>query len=76
MRTVEVEIFNARLAVRETGNEGYLQALAAEVDARIQHNKTSSGKAGGLRDVNRSKRLLLHFQEPPKVATTVKPGAR
>jgi hypothetical protein len=25
--------------------------------------------------VNRSKRLLLHFQEPPKVAVMVKPGA-
>src|SRR5262245_46625563 len=36
MRTLEVEIFNARFTVRETGNETYLQALAAEVDARIQ----------------------------------------
>ena len=37
-------------------------------------NKTSSGKAGGLGNVNRSKRLLLLFQEPPKVAGTDKPG--
>jgi cell division protein ZapA (FtsZ GTPase activity inhibitor) len=36
MRTVEVEIFNARFTVREADNAAYLQALAAEVDARIQ----------------------------------------
>ena len=35
----------------------------------------TSGKAGGLAIVNRSKRLLLLFSEPPKVASTVKPGA-
>jgi len=35
----------------------------------------TSGKAGGLEIVNRSKRLLLISCEPPKVARTVKPGA-
>src|SRR5438034_528021 len=35
----------------------------------------TSGKAGGLEIVNRSKRLLLISLEPPKVARTVKPAA-
>jgi adenylate cyclase len=39
-------------------------------------NKTSSGKAGGLRDVNRSKRLLLLGHEPPKVAAVSAPSTR
>jgi cell division protein ZapA (FtsZ GTPase activity inhibitor) len=35
MRTLEVEIFNHHFAVLEQENAGYLQTLAAEVDARI-----------------------------------------
>src|SRR6266704_888658 len=35
----------------------------------------TSGKAGGLEIVNRSKRLWALAPEPPKVAGTVKPGA-
>jgi cell division protein ZapA (FtsZ GTPase activity inhibitor) len=36
MGTLEVEIFTARFTVRVDGNAPYLQALAAEVEARIQ----------------------------------------
>ena len=46
------------------------------VEGLVFLNKTSAGKAGGLEDVNRSKRLWLLFQEPPKGADMVKPGAR
>lgn len=49
MRTVEVEIFNARFTVREAENEAYLQALAAEVDARIQQIYATSQQLSPLR---------------------------
>ena len=49
MRTVEVEIFNARFTVREADNEAYLQALAAEVDARIQQIFATSSQLSPLR---------------------------
>jgi cell division protein ZapA (FtsZ GTPase activity inhibitor) len=35
MGTLEVEIFNHHFAILEQGDAGYLQSLAAEVDARI-----------------------------------------
>ena len=41
----------------------------------FEYEVITSGKAGGLESVNRSKRLWLLFAEPPKVASTVKPGA-
>jgi len=49
MRTVEVEIFNARFTVREADNEAYLQALAAEVDARIQQIYETTPRISPLR---------------------------
>ena len=51
MRTVEVEIFNACFTVREADNEAYLQALAAEVDARIQQIFVTSSQLSPLRAV-------------------------
>ena len=49
MRTVEVEIFNARFAVREVGNAAYLEALAIEVDARIQQIYETTPRISPLR---------------------------
>jgi cell division protein ZapA (FtsZ GTPase activity inhibitor) len=49
MRTVEVEIFNTSLTVRESENEAYLRALAAEVDARIQEIFSASQQISPLR---------------------------
>lgn len=45
----------------------------SSLDPKIVKNKTSSGKAGGLGDVNRSKRLWALGQEPPKVAAADAP---
>jgi cell division protein ZapA (FtsZ GTPase activity inhibitor) len=49
MRTLEVEIFNHHFAVLEQGNAGYLQSLAAEVDARIHALCAGSQKLSPLR---------------------------
>jgi cell division protein ZapA (FtsZ GTPase activity inhibitor) len=49
MRTVEVEIFNHRFALREQDNAPYLQTLAAEVDACIHALCTSSERISPLR---------------------------
>ena len=49
MRTLEVEIFNHHFAVLEQGDAGYLQSLAAEVDARIHALCAGSQKISPLR---------------------------
>ena len=49
MRTLEVEIFNTRLTVREEENAHYLRTLAAEVDARIRALCATSDKISPLR---------------------------
>ena len=49
MRTLEVEIFNTRFTVWEPENAAYLEALAAEVDARIQHLYATSAQISPLR---------------------------
>jgi cell division protein ZapA (FtsZ GTPase activity inhibitor) len=49
MRTMEIEIFNARFTVREAENAAYLEALAAEVDARIQQIYTTTVRISPLR---------------------------
>lgn len=49
MRTLEVEIFNTIFTVREPENAAYLQALAAEVDARIQEIFAASQQISPLR---------------------------
>ena len=49
MRTLEVEIFNTRFTVWEPENAAYLEALAAEVDARIQQLYASSALISPLR---------------------------
>ena len=45
------------------------------LEVHNQINNYPPAKPEVFRDVNRSKRLLLHFHAPPKVAVTVKPGA-
>ena len=49
MRTLEVEIFNTRFTVWEPENAAYLEALAAEVDARIQQLYATSAQISPLR---------------------------
>jgi cell division protein ZapA (FtsZ GTPase activity inhibitor) len=49
MRTLEVEIFNTRFTVWEPENAAYLEALAAEVDARIQQLYAASAQISPLR---------------------------
>jgi cell division protein ZapA (FtsZ GTPase activity inhibitor) len=49
MRTLEVEIFNHHFAVLKQGDAGYLQTLAAEVDARIHALCAGSQKISPLR---------------------------
>ena len=49
MRTLEVEIFNTHLTVWAAENAAYLQALAAEVDARIQQIYATSAQISPLR---------------------------
>ena len=49
MHTLEVEIFNTHLTVRAGENVAYLEALAAEVDTRIQQIYTTSAQISPLR---------------------------
>ena len=49
MHTLEVEIFNTHLTVWTGENVAYLEALAAEVDARIQQIYTTSAQISPLR---------------------------
>jgi len=49
MHTLEVEIFNTHLTVWAGENVAYLEALAAEVDARIQQLYTTSAQISPLR---------------------------
>lgn len=49
MKAIEVEIFNHRFAILEHENEDYLQALAAEVDARVQQICAASQRVSPLR---------------------------
>ena len=49
MHTLEVEIFNTRFTVWEPENAAYLEALAAEVDARIQQIYATSAQISPLR---------------------------
>jgi cell division protein ZapA (FtsZ GTPase activity inhibitor) len=49
MHTLEVEIFNTRFTVWEPENAAYLEALAAEVDTRIQQIYTTSAQISPLR---------------------------
>jgi cell division protein ZapA (FtsZ GTPase activity inhibitor) len=49
MHTLEVEIFNTHLTVRAGKNATYLEALAAEVDARIQQIYAASTQISPLR---------------------------
>jgi cell division protein ZapA (FtsZ GTPase activity inhibitor) len=49
MRTLEVEIFNTHLTVWAGENVAYLEALAAEVDTRIQQIYTTSAQISPLR---------------------------
>ena len=49
MHTREVEIFNTYLTVWAGENAAYLEALAAEVDARIQQIYTTSTQISPLR---------------------------
>ena len=49
MRPLEVEIFNTQLTVWSGENAAYLEALAAEVDTRIQQIYTTSTQISPLR---------------------------
>ena len=49
MHTLEVEIFNTQLTVWTGENVAYLEALAAEVDTRIQQIYTTSAQISPLR---------------------------
>ena len=49
MRTLEVEIFNTHLTVWAGENAAYLEALAAEVDTRIQQIYAASTQISPLR---------------------------
>ena len=49
MHTLEVEIFNTHLTVWAGENVAYLEALAAEVDTRIQQIYTTSAQISPLR---------------------------
>ncbi len=56
MGTVAVEIFHTRLTIREDGNGASVQALATEVDARIQPLSTTPPRRSPLRAI-RIKRI-------------------
>ena len=49
MHTLEVEIFNTHITVWEPENAAYLEALAAEVDTRIQQIYAASAQISPLR---------------------------
>jgi len=49
MHTLEVEIFNTQLTVWSGENAAYLEALAAEVDTRIQQIYATSAQISPLR---------------------------
>ena len=49
MRTLEVEIFNTHLTIWAGENAAYLEALAAEVDTRIQQIYAASAQISPLR---------------------------
>ena len=49
MRPLEVEIFNTHLTVWAGENVAYLEALAAEVDTRIQQIYAASAQISPLR---------------------------
>ena len=49
MRTLEVEIFNTHLTIWAGENAAYLEALAAEVDTRIQQIYATSAQISPLR---------------------------
>ena len=49
MRTLEIEIFNTNFTVKTAENATYLQALAAEVDSRIQQIFATSVQISPLR---------------------------
>jgi len=49
MRPLEVEIFNTHLTVWAGENVAYLEALATEVDTRIQQIYTTSAQISPLR---------------------------
>jgi len=49
MHTLEVEIFNTHITVWEPENAAYLEALAAEVDARIQQIYETTPRISPLR---------------------------
>ena len=49
MHTLEVEIFNTQLTVWSGENAAYLEALAAEVDTRIQQIYAASAQISPLR---------------------------
>jgi len=49
MRSLEVEIFNTHLTVWAGENVAYLEALAAEVDTRIQQIYAASAQISPLR---------------------------
>ena len=49
MHTLEVEIFNTHLTVWAGENVAYLEALAAEVDTRIQQIYAASAQISPLR---------------------------
>ena len=49
MRPLEVEIFNTQLTVWSGENAAYLEALAAEVDTRIQQIYAASAQISPLR---------------------------
>ena len=49
MHTLEVEIFNTHLTVWAGENVAYLEALATEVDTRIQQIYTTSAQISPLR---------------------------
>ena len=62
------QVFKSGKGISLAGFGGFYLDRRRESTAVI-----TSGKAGGLEIVNRSKRLLLISPEPPKVAETVKP---
>ena len=49
MHTLEAEIFNTHLTVWADKNAAYLEALAAEVDTRIQQLYATSAQISPLR---------------------------
>src|SRR5919106_486897 len=61
--------------VAQQGTRKHNIRSCSRLTTRLYGRVITSGKAGGLASVNRSKRLWLLFAEPPKVAGMVKPGA-